>query len=65
MVGPIGSPHRVSWPTLGPACVAPASMHLDVATVLGRRGPRRDGGIAAIVFAMLIVAAPIAWFVRG
>lgn len=37
VVGLIGSHRRVQWPPLCPACGSPASMHLDVAKVFGRR----------------------------
>jgi hypothetical protein len=37
VIGLIGSHRRVQWPSLCPACGAPASTHLDVAKVFGRR----------------------------
>ena len=37
MVALIGSHRRVVWPPLCPACGAPASTHIDVAKIFGRR----------------------------
>jgi len=44
VVALIGSHRRVTWPALCPACGAPASTHINVAKIFGRRARRTGHG---------------------
>jgi hypothetical protein len=48
MVGLIGSHRRIVWPPMCPACGGPASSHINVARIFGRRS--QHGGFAAYRF---------------